>query len=88
MRKMFGRLIGEKIGEYISNVRGDAFDRLSMNATSEFSIRIRSFRKKCIDKETVGNLSGETLAMQLYIFISEYRGFAGKEESLIVELFR
>lgn len=57
MRKMFGRLIGEKIGEYISNVRG-AFDRLS---TNEFSIRI-SLRKKCINKETVGNLSDETLA--------------------------
>lgn len=25
MRKMFGRLIGEKIGEYISNVRGGRF---------------------------------------------------------------
>lgn len=64
MRKMFGRLIEEKIGEYISNVRGAAFDRLSMKPTNEFSIRILSFRKKCINKETVGNLSGETLAMR------------------------
>lgn len=83
MRKMFGRLIGEKIGEYISSVRG-AFDRLSMN---EFSIRI-SLRKKCINKETVGNLSDETLATRRCNCISLYRDIASNGKNLIVELFR
>lgn len=67
MGKMFGRLIEEKIGEYISNVRS----RSVIDETNEriFHSNTIIFRKKCIDKESVGNLPGETLATRRIVYL-------------------
>lgn len=67
MGKMFGRLIEQKIGEYISNVRF----RSVIDETNEriFHSNTVVFRKKCINKESVGNLSGETLATRRIVYL-------------------
>lgn len=67
MGKMFGRLIEEKIGEYISNVRS----RSVIDETNKriFHSNTIVFRKKCIDKESVGNLPGETLATRRIVYL-------------------